>query len=660
MCLTAFDSTQAGHAKFTFEEDPLGILDVLGNAQWMTEGGNPGGYLEITSAAGSLKGVIIFDDFDNGAVVSAFTFTCDLKVGDGTADPADGFSVNYARANDPVITTHDGNGFAGINTESNLPEEGTQTGLGIGFDSWNSGGVDAIGISVRVDNTVLTQIPMPTKNGAPTDATSLQTGPRDTTTPGSGSLLTWQPLKLQLTEDAKLNIWWKGTQIVTNLQTTYFPSKGRLVFAGRTGGSYEMQAVDNIEITTVTPVADTQPPTTPANFKVAEAGAGRVLLTWGASTDNSDRVSYQIERNGTVLPNLITATQFEDRGVLPKTAYTYKLTASDLTGNASPAVTASTTTVADVALTGTVKGEIFDNINGTLVQNLLDDPKFQAGTPDRVLYLDSLSSLDTLGDNYGLRITGVLTAPETAQYDFFIRSDDASALFLNRQGATLPDPNLDTPIAQETDCCEAFLEPGTFNDDGTTSTTTEAPISLQAGKQYGFVVLLKEGGGGDMVQVAWRKVGDTTPAANLPGISGVILAGRGDGAFSSVAITQPPADATIVANESTNFSVKADTKSAYSTNVYYQWYKDGAIIGGAVGSTYTLPVVAASDAAKYKATVSVNGASATSAEATLTVTTDTKPATLAAVSSDDSFTAVMLKFSEPVKARRPPPPRTTP
>jgi hypothetical protein len=69
-----------------------------------------------------------------------------------------------------------------------------------------------------------------------------------------------------------------------------------------------------------------------------------------------------------------------------------------------------------------------------------------------------------------------------------------------------------TPVAQETGCCNAFLEPGAAQ-------TTAAPINLTAGQKYGFTVMMKEGGGGDYVFVAWRLSTDTTAADALPAIS---------------------------------------------------------------------------------------------------------------------------------------------
>lgn len=70
-------------------------------------------------------------------------------------------------------------------------------------------------------------------------------------------------------------------------------------------------------------------------------------------------------------------------------------------------------------------------------------------------------------------------------------------------------------IAEETACCNGFLEPGTPR--------TSAAITLSAGQRYFVRMLYKEGGGGDYGEVAWRKEGDTTPANRLTPIPGRYL-----------------------------------------------------------------------------------------------------------------------------------------
>ena len=187
-------AAQAGNFFFDFNTDPVssGELTISGQGTWQPDGGvsgtNGDGYLVI-SAGTSQSSTIIFADFDSGSVVQGFTFDADLRIGNGTAAPADGFSVNYCRASDPVLS---GGAFAtGPNCEANLPEEGTQTGIGIGFDAWPSGGTapycneadqsigpDIAAVTVRVDGTLVLQHACPTLNPTdPTDATSVQTGP---------------------------------------------------------------------------------------------------------------------------------------------------------------------------------------------------------------------------------------------------------------------------------------------------------------------------------------------------------------------------------------------------------------------------------------------------------------------------------------------------
>ena len=297
-------SVQAGSAFFDFNSDPTqnGQLTLFGNGAWQSSGGVGSatnandGYLVVTASQSSQRSAIVFADIDQGEVVAAFTFEADFRIGNGTQNPADGFSVNYVRANDPVLTdvaaggnpATDGNIWAtGPNCEANLPEEGTQTGIAIGFDVWNSGGSapycneadqsigpDIIGLDVRVDGTLVLQAPMTTQNGAVSDPTSSQTGPYD----GSNSFtnLGWAHLKVVMDTNQQLSVTWKGKLILSNYQTAYFPSAGALVFAGRTGSSWENQHVDNIKITTI----------------------GAALALVGGATGSADGFSVQITDSG--------------------------------------------------------------------------------------------------------------------------------------------------------------------------------------------------------------------------------------------------------------------------------------------------------------------------------------------------------------------------
>jgi len=60
--------------------------------------------------------------------------------------------------------------------------------------------------------------------------------------------------------------------------------------------------------------------------------------------------------------------------------------------------------------------------------------------------------LTDLAETFGARVSGWITPEETGNYEFFIRSDDASLLLLSADD----DPNGATPIADEPACCNPF------------------------------------------------------------------------------------------------------------------------------------------------------------------------------------------------------------
>ena len=255
--IAAVVDARAGQATYDFTQDPSSVLKITSNVTdpWRSTGGNPGGYLAITDAANSLNSVIIFPDIDAGKLVNAFTFDADLRLGNGTGNsgrPADGFSISYARSNDPVIV----NGGSSLNdfAVAGGPENGTKTGIAVSFDTWSGNtlpdGADIEGIIVRVDNKTVLRNPMPTRNGACTDVSSIQTGPYDGQDSGDTAGLCWAKVEVSLDTAGKLTVKYKGKTLLDQYQTTFFPSAGQLVLAGRTGGANENTHIDNIVLTT--------------------------------------------------------------------------------------------------------------------------------------------------------------------------------------------------------------------------------------------------------------------------------------------------------------------------------------------------------------------------------------------------------------------------
>jgi hypothetical protein len=278
----------AGSASYNFNSDPAssGIIMIGsgGYPVWRSSGGTGGGatdgYLALLDSVGNTHAAILFPELDPGLNLQAFVFDVDLRVGNAIGNggrPADGFSLNFVRATDPVVLemvngSDPSNDFA----EPGQLENGVASGIAVSFDTWQGNvlpdGGDLEGLIVRVDNETLLEHPMPDRNGvnsndpsgqnACTDINSLQTGPYDGLDTGNPDGLCWAHLHVELTTNSLLTVVWKGATILDHAAINFAPSPGRLLFAGRTGGANENTHIDNVQITTigVPPPPDLIPP----------------------------------------------------------------------------------------------------------------------------------------------------------------------------------------------------------------------------------------------------------------------------------------------------------------------------------------------------------------------------------------------------------------
>lgn len=268
-----------------------------------------------------------------------------------------------------------------------------------------------------------------------------------------------------------------------------------------------------------------------------------------------------------------------------------------------------------VRQSGFLKHEVYLNIPGVSVFDLFGSTKFP-GSPDESNFLTAFDTrtvyADDSHDNFGARITGWITPTETGEYEFFLRSDDGAELQLS----TDDNPANLQFIAEETDCCDAFLEASTGD------LATSLPINLRAGQSYAIQVVQKEGGGGDYAQVAWRKVGDSTAAAALTPIPGAFLS-TAIVPKGSITVDRQPANATVQEGRKGKFSVGITTTHG---PVLVQWQLNGSNIAGAVGESVEIgPVSLADSGTKIKAQISIPGATATTAEVAMAVVPDTFP-----------------------------------
>jgi hypothetical protein len=303
------------------------------------------------------------------------------------------------------------------------------------------------------------------------------------------------------------------------------------------------------------------------------------------------------------------------------------------------------------------------SLTGTAVSVLVSDPHYLSNTPDMISYTAGFTTRPVFPDDsheeYGARITGWITPTVTGDYNFFLASDDASELWISTDSM---EANLQQ-VAVESGCCHGFLEVGNPQ-------TTVTPLSLVAGQKYAVKILLKEGGGGDYVQVAMQAANGTIPAWSLKPLVSTMLSSMADPAGASLTITQQPVDIPTPENAPVTFTIAATATTPYGQYTgggspvlggaaplgtknqlptFYQWFTNGIEVPGANDTSYTIPSPKQADnGTKVKCYVAVPGIPLFSSEVTLTVTADTTPLTVVKASSDIAFDNVVVQFSEPV------------
>ncbi|MBL9169439.1 MAG: hypothetical protein JNN07_16990 [Verrucomicrobiales bacterium] len=266
LCALTGASLSAGTftADFNDATVPAGSA-VYGSTIVDSAGGvDGGGVLKLTQAVNSQTGSFVVDDLDPGSAGGLNSFTADFKmrVGGGTATPADGFSFSVG---------------------SDLPaaawsEEGpTTTGLVVAFDIYDNAGGEAPAIDLRWNGVEFRHLVVPL----------------DLLRTGAGFV----DVMIKVDPDGTFDLTYNGTQVYSNV---FIPNFAPMVaakfgFGARTGGLNENQWVDDLTIATTTgdlQVAVTQEP---ADVTVL-ANAAATLRVAVNSSDPS--LNYQWFRKG--------------------------------------------------------------------------------------------------------------------------------------------------------------------------------------------------------------------------------------------------------------------------------------------------------------------------------------------------------------------------
>jgi len=136
--------------------------------------------------------------------------------------------------------------------------------------------------------------------------------------------------------------------------------------------------------------------------------------------------------------------------------------------------------------------EEWTGVTGTSIEDLVTGPAYPSN-PSATLIRPTFDGFQNRADNYGARMSGWLKAPETGTYTFWISADDNGELRLSSD-ANPVNKALIASVPAFTNYLEWEKYPSQKN-------TT---VSLTAGKFYYIEALMKEGTGGDHIEVGWK------------------------------------------------------------------------------------------------------------------------------------------------------------
>ena len=366
---------------------------------------------------------------------------------------------------------------------------------------------------------------------------------------------------------------------------------------------------------------------------------GGVSIAGPLATNSTYNVSYAVVSDSGSYDCVVTIPNF----------------ANTLTSSA-----ATVTVQPSTFITGYLKYEYFPGFLRTDVEGgTAGSPSFAGNTigSDKSGAAAIFETGVSFADNYANRFSGFFVPSETADYVFFVASDDDSDLFLSTDAT----PANKRMIAQEASWSNsrswnttgAGLASQKRSDqwvDASGATPWAAGIHLLAGAHYYLEGVHHEGGGGDDFAATYTVLGTGDPldgdAPKLTGnVIGVLVPPQ------TVTITQQPQSVTVPAPNTATFTVAATTTGFYPPS--YQWKKGGVNIAGATGASYTTPPLTVADSgSQFLCAVNILGTNPTNSQAaTLTVTPDLIPPTL--VTARRSFTTdtkLIVVFSEGVTA----------
>jgi hypothetical protein len=142
--------------------------------------------------------------------------------------------------------------------------------------------------------------------------------------------------------------------------------------------------------------------------------------------------------------------------------------------------------------TAGIRREVWTNRDGNLVSDLTTDPRYPNNPTSTELW-PMMETPRDIGDLYGTRLVGWITAPVSGNYTFWISSDDAGELWLST----------DATAANKVKIAYVVDYAG-YHDWTKYPAQKSALIALTAGQRYYIEALHKERYSGDYLSVRWQ------------------------------------------------------------------------------------------------------------------------------------------------------------
>jgi len=289
------------------------------------------------------------------------------------------------------------------------------------------------------------------------------------------------------------------------------------------------------------PVVNVTGVTLNSSSETLVVGSSTTLLATVAPVDADDQTVVWASSD----PNIATVDATGLVSAIAEGNASISVTTNDGNFSAQTNIAVTSDTTNDCIASGSILMERYDNINGYTIADLLNASIFP-DAPTSMSELTDFEIPENTGDNYGVRVRGLLCAPETGTYYFYVSGNNYSELSLSTSSAAADKIRI------------AYHEDWTSNKEWDKfSTQKSQPVQLQQGNAYYIEALMKEGAFGDNLAAGWRKPSDGNGAVAVGVIPGSVL--------SPIAIENVAVDGVAIAP--TNITLMVDEETTLNATV---------------------------------------------------------------------------------------------